>query len=92
MSAITVESGLADLFEEIHKKPAPDDPLGKLYGKVKNEAGFPDRIETAIEMVNEARISAVHRSRFPVSDREATNALYGATTFTMWHNSTAFEK
>ena len=87
LSAIAVESILADLYEERYKEYAPNVPLGDLYHKVKDKIEFPSQIIGAIEMVNEARISAVHRSRFPVSDREATNALYGATNFIMWYSS-----
>ena len=87
LSAIAVESVLADLYEEQYKEYAPNVPLGDLYYKVKDTISFPSHVTGAIEMVNEARISAVHRSRFPVSDREATNALYGATTFIMWYSS-----
>ena len=87
LSAIAVESVLADLYEEEFKEYAPNDPLGHLYHKVKEKIDFPSNIKGAIEMVNEARISAVHRSRFPVSDREATNALYGSTTFIMWYSA-----
>lgn len=87
LSAIAVESVLADLYEEQYKKYAPNVPLGDLYHQVKGKMKFPPQIENAIEIVNEARISAVHRSRFPVSDREATNALYGSTTFIMWYSS-----
>lgn len=90
LSAIAVESVLADLYEEHFKEYAPNVPLGNLYEKVKDKIEFPAHISHAIEIVNEARIAAVHRSRFPVSDREATNALYGATTFLMWY-STEFE-
>lgn len=87
LSAIAVESVLADLYEEQLKEYAPNVPLGELYHEVKDKIKFPKHIGEAIEMVNEARISAVHRSRFPVSDREAINALYGATTFIMWYSS-----
>lgn len=87
LSAITVESILADLYEEKYKKPAPDTPLGELYRLVKEKIDFPSEIAGAIDMANKSRISAVHRSRFPVSDREATNALYGATNFTLWYAS-----
>jgi HEPN domain-containing protein len=87
LSAIAVESGLADLYEEEHKKPAPDTPLGDLFRQVKDRVDFPNEIAAAINMANEARIAAVHRSRFPVSDREATNALYGAVNFILWFSS-----
>jgi hypothetical protein len=87
LSAIAVESILADLYEEQYKKYAPNVPLGELFHKVKNKIEFSSDIIGAIEKVNGARISAVHRSRFPVSDREASNALHGATIFIMWYSS-----
>jgi hypothetical protein len=87
LSAISVESVLADLYEEMHKIPAPDIPLGDLFRQVKEKIDFPPEIARAINMTNEARIAAVHRSRFPVSDREAINALYGAINFTSWYVS-----
>lgn len=87
LSAISVESMLADLYEEKYKEPAPDTPLGDLFRQVREKIDFPPEIVDAIEMTNESRIAAVHRSRFPVSAREATNALYGATNFTMWYSS-----
>lgn len=87
LSAIAVEVILADLYEEQFKDYAPSVPLGDLYRRLKERMEFPQEIMKAIETVNEARVSAVHRSRFPVSDREATSALCGATTFTMWYSS-----
>lgn len=87
LSAITVESVLADLYEEKNKVPAPDIPLGDLFHEVKKKIDFPPDIVKAIETTNKARIAAVHRSRFPVSDRESINALYGATNFTLWYSS-----
>jgi len=87
LSAIAVESMLADLYEEENRKPAPDTPLGDLFRQVKEKIDFPSEIIRAIQITNEARISAVHRSRFPVSDREAINALFGATNFTLWYSS-----
>jgi hypothetical protein len=87
LSAIAVEVILADLHEEEIKEYAPNKPLGELYYKLKEKIAFPENIQKAIEIANDARISAVHRSRFPVSDRDATNALYGATNFTIWFYS-----
>lgn len=88
LSAITVESLLADLYEEEHHEPSPSRAtLGELFELAKKKVDFPQNIADAITMANNARISAVHRSRFPVSDREATNALYGATNFAMWYFS-----
>lgn len=87
LSAIAVEVILADLYEEQFKEYAPNKPLGDLYYKLKDKIAFPENIQKAIEIANDARISAVHRSRFPVSDREATNALFGAINFAIWNSS-----
>lgn len=87
LSAIAVENILADLYEEKYETYAPDDPLGALFKKVKQKVDFPPDITEAIEKTNEARISAVHRSRFPVGDREALSTLHGATSLTMWYSS-----
>lgn len=87
LSAIAVESILADLYEEKNKKSAPDTPLGDLFRQVKEKIDFPSEIIRAIQITNDARISAVHRSRFPVSDREAINALFGAVNFALWYSS-----
>jgi hypothetical protein len=84
LSAIAVESVLADLYEEENKESAPDTPLGDLFNQVKTKVDFPADVARAVEMANNARIAAVHRSHFPVSDREANNALFGATTFLLW--------
>lgn len=87
LSAIAVEVILADLYEEQFKETAPNTPLGDLYYKLKERRIFPEDVQKAIEIANEARISAVHRRRFPISDREADNALFGATKVTMWYSS-----
>jgi hypothetical protein len=87
LSSIAVESVLADLYEEASREPAPDTPLGDLFNKVKNKITFPADVVKAVEMTNRARIAAVHRSHFSVADREANNALFGATTFLMWCHS-----
>lgn len=84
LSAIIVESILADLYEEEKKEYAPDIPLGALFDKIKEIVKIPNEIKNSIDSVNRARISAVHRSRFPVSDRDAVIALYGTTKTTMW--------
>lgn len=87
LSAIAIESILADLYEEEYKEPAPDTPLGDLFKRVSDKMSFPSEIVKAVNMTNNARIAAVHRSRFPVSDREASNALFGATNFILWCHS-----
>lgn len=87
LSAITIESILADLYEEYTREPAPDTPLGDLLGKVNAKNPFPDDIIEKLETANNARIAAVHRSRLPVSDTDAVNALVGATNFIIWSHT-----
>lgn len=88
LSAIACESLLADLYEEEHREPTPSKAtLGELFEYTEKKVSFPRNIAKAITMTNNARISAVHRSRFPVSDREAINALYGTINFAMWYFS-----
>ena len=88
LSAITTESLLADIYEEEYHGPTPSKAtLGELFDLTKKKVDFPQNIAEAIQMTNNARISAVHRSRFPVSDREAINALYGTTNFAIWYFS-----
>jgi hypothetical protein len=87
LSAIGTESILADLYEEIFKKQAPDVPLGDLFRQVRDKTKIPTEILAAIDITNDARIAAVHRSRFEISNREAINALFGSTKFTIWYLS-----
>ena len=88
LSAIVVESLLADLYEESYQEPSPERAtLGELFEHVKKKVNFPSYIADSILKTNNARISAVHRSRLTVSEREATNALYGAVNLSMWYLS-----
>lgn len=89
LSAITVESLLADLYEESYQEPSPEKAtLGELNEQVKKKINFPPHIAESITKTNNARISAVHRSlRLAVSEREATNALFGAVNLTLWYHS-----
>jgi hypothetical protein len=86
LSAITVEFILAEIFEEEHRRPAPESPLGDLYDKVKQKHRFPDDVAKAIEETNDVRIRAVHRSTLEASEREAINALKGAVQLTLYHS------
>lgn len=85
LSAIIVESLLADMYEEQFKKFAPNRPLGYLFSQIKKGFTFPAEIAKAIEMANKARILAVHRSQSTVSELDATEALFGASKFTLWY-------
>ena len=88
LSAITTESLLADLYEEEYHESAPSKAtLGMLFELAQKKVDFPENVKQFITMTNQARISAVHRSRFLLSDRAAINALYGAINFIMWYFS-----
>jgi HEPN domain-containing protein len=87
LSSICVESMLADIYEEALKTDAPDIPLGALFEKIKREVKIPDEIITKIESLNKSRISAAHRSKYPISDREATIALFGVVSLLLWYNA-----
>lgn len=94
LSAITVESLLADLYEESYRKQSPEKAtLGELFDHVKREVDFPSYVADSIVKTNNARISAVHRShRLAVSEREATNALFGAVNLSIWYLSDYYKQ
>jgi 6-pyruvoyl-tetrahydropterin synthase len=79
LSAIAIESILADIYEEKNHRIAPDIPLGGLLAEVNSKHPFDLDVLKKVEKANNARIAAVHRSRLPVSETDATNALVGAT-------------
>jgi hypothetical protein len=84
LSAIAVETILAELYEENKHRPAPPDTLGTLLSIVSKTVEFPDEIRADAEEVNRNRISSVHRSSMDLGDREARSALVGVTRFTHW--------
>ncbi|TET18771.1 hypothetical protein E3J74_09195 [Candidatus Bathyarchaeota archaeon] len=84
LSAIAVESILAEIYEEQFHKIAPPDPLGALRDKIEKKQKFPPKTRNDINLVNQSRIASVHRSSMQVGEREARNALMGAIRFTHW--------
>jgi hypothetical protein len=84
LSAIAVESLLAEIYEEYFHEIAPPDPLGSLRDKIEKKQKFPSKTRNDIDLVNQSRIAAVHRSSMQVGEREARNALTGAIRFTHW--------
>lgn len=84
LSAIAVESLLAEIYEEYFHEIAPPDPLGALRDKIEKKQKFPPETRKDIDLVNQSRIAAVHRSSMQVGEREARNALMGAIRFTHW--------
>lgn len=91
LSAIIVESLLAEIHEETFHRKAPNVPLGALLEDIKTKAVLPNKIIDAINLANESRISAVHRSSIDVSEKEAIDALVGATQFSLWYFSLSLE-
>lgn len=92
LSAITTESLLADIYEDSFHDYAPNKAtLGILFESTKSKIDYPEKIMEAITLVNNARISAVHRSRHPVSEREAINSLYGSVNFAIWYFSKFYQ-
>jgi hypothetical protein len=84
LSAIAVETILAELYEEIKHQPAPPDTLGSLFSKVSKLTKLPTEIRADVDEVNGNRILSVHRSSMHLGDREARSSLVGATRFTHW--------
>ncbi len=84
LAAIAVESILAEIYEEYYHEVAPSDPLGLLKDKIERKTKFPPSVLKNIELVNQCRISAVHRSSTPVGSKEARNAVVEATKFIHW--------
>jgi hypothetical protein len=92
LSAIALESLLAEMYENEFRLQAPGDPLGSLryqieqrFKNAKKGDPFPDDISGSIEACNEARISAVHRGGHEPSSKEAHGALSGAVRFSIWY-------
>lgn len=90
LSAITVETLLAELFEEEFHEQAPNVPLGNLLNaineKLKNTSrkNLLGNIKDDIEVANAARIAAVHRGVQQVTQKEALDALKGAVKTLCW--------
>lgn len=84
LSAIAVETILAELYEEIKHEPAPPDTLGSLLSQVSKLIELPTEARVDAEEVNSNRILSVHRSSMNLGDREARSSLVGAARFTHW--------
>jgi HEPN domain-containing protein len=84
LSAIAVETILAELYEENKHQPAPPDTLGTLFSVVSKTVRFPDEVKADVEEINRNRISSVHRSSTDLGDKEARSSLVGVTRFTHW--------
>lgn len=84
LSAIAVESILAEMFEELIHRQAPPDTLGELLKQVVGSTQLPKAIKEDAELVNTNRIMSVHRSTSEAGETEALSSLVGCTRFTHW--------
>jgi len=85
LSSISVESILAELYEDEYKKSAPDIPLGQLIKEVGKKISFPSDLKKKIQALNDARIASVHRSENPVSDKDTIISMMGITCLLIWY-------
>jgi hypothetical protein len=89
LSAIIVESVLAEVFEEEFHK-TPDIPLGAMHKRInKGLASTPKKnmlkkIETDLNRVNGCRIAAVHRGSKQLTQIDSMDCLRGATRTAIW--------
>ena len=92
LSAIALESLLAEMFEHEFREEAPDSPLGGIKDEILRRAesrkvpAFPHEIHDWVKKTNETRISAVHRGVRLLSGREALDALRGSVKFALWYH------
>jgi hypothetical protein len=92
LSAIAVETVLAELFEEEFQERAPEIPLGGLLDEINHrvkdtiKSSLMSPIKLAVAAANELRVAAVHRGSLSVSQKEATDALRAATKVVIWYH------
>lgn len=84
LSAIAVETILAEIYEEIKHEVAPPDTLGTLFSKLSKSTKFPNEVENDVKKVNDSRILSVHRASTHIGEREARASLVGTTRFVHW--------
>ena len=85
LSSISVESILAELYEDEYKRNAPDVALGKLLTHVEKKIKFPADLRKKLQALNKARIASVHRSENPVSDKDTIISMMGITCLLIWY-------
>jgi HEPN domain-containing protein len=84
LSAIAVESVLAEMYEELMQAPVPPKTLGELLHELISPARIPEGIIRHAETVNSNRIISVHRSTSQAGENEALSSLVDSTRFTYW--------
>jgi len=92
LSAIALETLLAEMFEDEFHEQAGDVPLGALRDKIVESfklgnrgPAFPNEILESIGKTNDARVAAVHRGSIQLSARETMEALRGSVKVALWY-------
>ncbi len=83
-SAISVETILADVYEEIVHGEAPSAPIGFLIQEINNKRKFPPEAMEPLKAMNKLRKAAVHRGTVSLTKREAILGLISAMKFALW--------
>lgn len=93
LSAIALETLLAEMYEHEFRQLAPDEPLGALKDEIMilskkrgKPTAFPSDILEWIKKTNEARIASVHRASRELSGREALEAVRGLLRVISWYH------
>jgi hypothetical protein len=93
LSAIALETLLAEIYEHESRRQAPDVPLGALkdeitdlFMKAHKGPAFPAEVLEWIDKTNNARIAAVHRGSRQLSGKETLEALRGLLKVVLWYH------
>jgi hypothetical protein len=84
LSAISAETILAEIYEEIFHKDAPPAPIGVLIKEINDRKNFPSDAMKMLRNINRLRKTAVHRGTVSLAKREAIIALMNSTKFAIW--------
>lgn len=84
LSAISAETILADIYEEIFHKEAPPAPIGTLIREITGRRNFPHEAMKPLSTINKLRKAAVHRGTTGLTRREAMLGLMSSVTFAIW--------
>jgi hypothetical protein len=85
MSAISAESILSDVWENVAHEEAPEQPIGFLIQEINKKRKFSPEAQKSLNMLNDIRNSAVHhRGIASLTQKEALISLIDATRFALW--------
>ena len=84
LSALSVETILGDIYEELTRKNAPAAPIGYLIQEINKIKKFPPSANKKLKNVNRMRRIAVHRGTTIFNEKDAITTLMGAIQFLIW--------